>query len=169
MLSGWIVDEGWRAVQAEDGEMALEKLRAESVQVALIDLVMPGLDGLQLLARMQTENIQADVVMISGYGTIAVAVEAIKRGAHDFIEKPFRKSDVVSLVRDLFESHHPTGQNLVTRLDRFVMRPTPTFVWVMSAFGFGYRLATCQSYSRTTMVKRSGPASSPIAYDVPNS
>jgi len=99
MLSGWIVDEGWRAVQAEDGEMALEKLRAESVQVALIDLVMPGLDGLQLLARMQTENIQADVVMISGYGTIAVDVEAIKRGAHDFIEKPFHKSDVVSLVR----------------------------------------------------------------------
>jgi two-component system response regulator YesN len=121
MLSEWIVEEGWRALQAEDGEMALEKLRTESVQVALIDLMMPGLDGLQLLGRMQTENIQADVVMISGHGSIAVAVEAIKRGAHDFIEKPFRKSEVVSLVRDLFESHHPMCQNLVTRLDRFVM------------------------------------------------
>ena len=70
---------------------------------------------------MRAEDIRSDVVMISGHGTIPIAVEAIKRGALDFVEKPFRKAEVISLVRDLFESRHPVGQNLVTRLDQFVM------------------------------------------------
>jgi YesN/AraC family two-component response regulator len=121
MLSEWIEEEGWRAFQAPDGEAALEILRKGQIDIALLDLMMPGLDGLKLLSRMRTEDIRVDVVMISGHGTIPIAVEAIKRGAHDFVEKPFRKADVISLIRDLFESRHPVGQNLVTRLDQFVM------------------------------------------------
>jgi two-component system response regulator YesN len=121
MLAEWVEEEGWKSVQAKEGDEALARLRSGSIDVALIDLMMPGLDGLQLLSRMHAENIKTDVVMISGHGTIPIAVQAIKRGARDFIEKPFRKGEVISLVRDLFESQHPVGQNLVTRLDRYVM------------------------------------------------
>lgn len=121
MLADWVEEADWRAIRAGDGEEALAHLRKGLIDVALIDLMMPGLDGLQLLSRMHAENIKTDVVMISGHGTIPVAVQAIKLGARDFIEKPFRKGEVISLIRDLFESRHPVGQNLVTRLDRYVM------------------------------------------------
>lgn len=120
MLTEWVEGEGWHALSAYDGEEAIEQLRREDVDVALLDLMMPGLDGLQVMTKMQAENIRADVVMISGHGTIPIAVQAIKQGARDFVEKPFRKADVISLVRDLFNSRHPVGQNLVTRLDEFV-------------------------------------------------
>ena len=121
MLAEWIEGENWRAVQVNDGESALSELRRGTIDVALIDLMMPGLDGLQLLSRMLAENIRTDVVMISGYGTIPIAIQAIKSGAHDFVEKPFRKAHVITLIRDLFERRHPVGQNLPTRIDCYVM------------------------------------------------
>ena len=120
MLREWIEAEDWRAVLASDGETALGILRRGSVDVALFDVMMPGLDGLKLLSAIKAEDMRVDVVMISGYGTIQMAVQAIKQGAHDFIEKPFRKPEVITVVRDLLASRHQVAQNLVTRLDEFV-------------------------------------------------
>ena len=88
MLSDWIEGENWRAVQVNDGESALSELRRGTIDVALIDLMMPGLDGLQLLSRMLAENIRTDVVMISGYGTIPIAIQAIKSAWYCFIALP---------------------------------------------------------------------------------
>lgn len=120
MLSQWVEAEGWRAIVVYDGTAALEALQRGNIDVALLDVMMPGMDGLKILSRMQAEDIRTDVVMISGHGTVQIAVKAIKRGAHDFVEKPFRKPDVISLVRDLLSNRHAVGQNLVTRLDAFV-------------------------------------------------
>ena len=121
MLSLWVEEGGWQSVTAPDGDAALDVLRGGDVDVALIDLMMPGKDGLEILAHARAEDIKTELVMISGHGTVPIAVQAIKQGAHDFVEKPFGKADVVSMLRDLLASRHPAGQNLVTRLDQYVM------------------------------------------------
>jgi len=80
--------EDYAVEEAEDGEAALAKLRKDRFDVVLLDVKMPKVDGLEVLATMGKEHIDVPVVMISGHGTIETAVEATKLGAFDFVEKP---------------------------------------------------------------------------------
>ncbi len=80
--------EDYAVDEAEDGEAALEKLRKDRFDVVLLDVKMPKVDGLEVLAAMGKEQIDVPVVMISGHGNIETAVEATKLGAFDFVEKP---------------------------------------------------------------------------------
>lgn len=80
--------EDYAVEEAEDGEAALAKLRKDRFDVVLLDVKMPKVDGLEVLAAMGKEQIDVPVVMISGHGTIETAVEATKLGAFDFVEKP---------------------------------------------------------------------------------
>lgn len=74
--------------EAEDGEQALAKLRAKKYDLALMDIKMPKRDGMEVLGILSEEMPELPVVMISGHGTIETAIEATRRGAYDFIEKP---------------------------------------------------------------------------------
>ncbi len=81
-------DEGYEVDVAEDGAAALAMVRKEKYGVIFCDIKMPGMDGLEVLAKLTEMGIDAAIVMISGHGDIATAVECIKDGAFDFIEKP---------------------------------------------------------------------------------
>ena len=157
MLSIWVEEGGWRCLTAPDGEAALDILRRREVDVALIDLMMLGLDGLEILSQARAEGIKAEMVMISGHGTFPIAVQAIKQGAHDFVEKPFGKAAVVSMLRDLLASRHPSGQNLVTRLDHYVMdhATSPPSGSGMCAIGSGSLPDMSPNCSRRTLVRPS--------------
>src|SRR6185369_14121707 len=87
-LSAILSDEGYSVEVANDGQKALERLRDERFGVILADLKMPKLDGLSLLKEMQKEAISTECIIITGAGTVETAVDAMRQGAYDYIEKP---------------------------------------------------------------------------------
>ncbi len=87
-LEGVLSDEGYRVLQAESGEQAMDVLSRAVVDVVLLDVWLPGMDGLEALKRSREMYPLLPVIMISGHGTIDTAVKAVKAGAFDFIEKP---------------------------------------------------------------------------------
>ena len=93
----YLVDEGFHAYATYSGPQALELMAGQPVNVAVIDLRMPQMDGMTLLQEIQQRHPDTYVVMVTAYATISTAVEAMKNGAHDYITKPF-KLDELSLV-----------------------------------------------------------------------
>lgn len=88
-LRGILEDEGYQTVEAENGADAIDMIRDQVPDLVLLDIWMPGMDGIQALDRIKTLFPEMTVVMMSGHGTIETAVKATKMGAFDFIEKPF--------------------------------------------------------------------------------
>lgn len=88
-LSGILEEEGYQVVCADTGADALELIREEVPDLVLLDIWMPGMDGIQTLERIRNLYPDMTVVMMSGHGTIETAVRATRIGAYDFIEKPF--------------------------------------------------------------------------------
>ena len=92
--------EAYRVIQAEDGPSALDLVRDELVDIVLLDVKMPGMDGLEVLSRLHEDHPQLPVVIISGHGTIQTAVEATRLGAFDFIEKPIDADRILVVIRN---------------------------------------------------------------------
>src|SRR3972149_4415541 len=97
LVAGILADEGYAARVAKDADEALAAGAARRPQLILLDIWLEGsrLDGLALLDVIKSQHPDVPVVMISGHGTIETAVAAIKRGAYDFIEKPFNADRLV--------------------------------------------------------------------------
>lgn len=87
-LSEILSYEGYKIEEASDGEEGLKKFREKSYDVVLCDIKMPRLDGIEFLDKAREANPDVPVIMISGHGTIETAVEAVKKGAYDYISKP---------------------------------------------------------------------------------
>ncbi len=97
--------EGYECLFARSGREGLDRLGAESVDLVLLDVKMPGMDGLEVLRRMRERGDAVPVIVISGHGTISTAVEATKQGAFTFLEKGF-EGDVLKVnVRNALEQH----------------------------------------------------------------
>lgn len=92
--------EGFTISEAPDGETALKMVLKESFDLIFCDIKMPKIDGLDFLSELKKEEINVPVVMITGHGTIDTAVEAIKRGAYDFIQKPLDLNRVLVSTRN---------------------------------------------------------------------
>jgi two-component system phosphate regulon sensor histidine kinase PhoR len=89
---------GCRALTADSGEAGLEIIGRSDVAIVLLDLKMPGIDGMEVLKRIQTINPDILVIIITGFATIETAIEAMKRGAYDFIPKPFEPDQLRIVV-----------------------------------------------------------------------
>lgn len=99
-LDGILQDEGFRTVFACDGEEGLLAHREENPDLILLDIWMPGVDGLEVLRRIKEASPEQPVIMMSGHGTIETAVRATKLGAYDFIEKPLSLDKVLVAVQN---------------------------------------------------------------------
>ncbi len=88
---------GMDAIPVEDGAAALALLERERVHVALVDLMMPKMNGLELLENLRTSHPGVEVIMMTAFGDVEVAVKSVRAGAYDFLEKPFRSNDEVVL------------------------------------------------------------------------
>ena len=97
---------GYQVLAGGNGAEALEVLRHRDVQVVVADLRMPVLDGLKLLAAARAIRPQAQFVLLSAYGTVEKAVEAMKQGASDFLVKPFRRELLCTAVEKALRSWH---------------------------------------------------------------
>lgn len=92
--------EGYSVTGFTDGEFFLAAARSRTPECALIDVFLPGCSGIELLKKIDAPHYPAPILVISGLGDIPTAVEAIRNGALDFIEKPFAAAGVVARVRD---------------------------------------------------------------------
>ena len=103
LLSQELVAQGHFVETAADGLLALEKIKKDKYQVALCDINMPKLGGLETLDEIRKLDSEVEVIMMTGYATIESAVEAMKKGAYDFVQKPFNLSEVLLLVEKSIE------------------------------------------------------------------
>src|ERR1700757_2050268 len=102
-LANVLQDEGYRVDSVETGDGCLEVLEKKRYDLVMLDIWMPGLDGLQTLDRIQGLEKPPLVIMISGHGTIETAVRATKLGAFDFIEKPLSIDKTLLTLRHAVE------------------------------------------------------------------
>jgi two-component system response regulator HydG len=103
--------EGFRVFPANDGEEALEILRKEFIHLVLTDLKMPKMDGVELLKVAKTIRPETEVILMTGYGTVDTAVTAMKDGAFDYIQKPFKPREILKLVRKAVEKQSLVLEN----------------------------------------------------------
>jgi two-component system nitrogen regulation response regulator NtrX len=102
-LEGVLSDDGYHVLQAEDGARCLEVMSRSFVDAVLLDVWMPGMDGLETLRRIREAYPIVPVIMISGHGTIDTAVKAVKMGAFDFIEKPISLTKLLIILSRAIE------------------------------------------------------------------
>src|SRR5271163_3943820 len=114
-LSSILADEGYDVDSAASAEEALERAAAGDIEVVLLDVWLPGIDGLEALSRLQASPRPPAVIMISGHGTIETAVRATKLGAFDFIEKPLSLEKIIVLVRNAVQQRRLQEENQLLR------------------------------------------------------
>jgi two-component system nitrogen regulation response regulator NtrX len=110
-LKGVLEDEGYTAALAGSGEVCLEILDKRPFDVVLLDIWLPGMDGLETLHKIKQSDASPEVIMISGHGTIETAVRATKLGAFDFLEKPLSIEKTLILVKNAAEARRLRVEN----------------------------------------------------------
>lgn len=114
-LTGILEDEGYAITAAHDAEEALSALSQHLPDLILLDIWMPGMDGIDLLKRIKEEWPFIPVVVMSGHGTIETAVRATRLGAHDFLEKPLSYEQVILAIRNAIKYRDLEEENLLLR------------------------------------------------------
>src|SRR5687767_9529591 len=103
--------EGMRVFTAESAKQALELARRHHIHVVLTDLMMPGTNGVELLRALKELTPDAGVVLMTAYGTVETAVQAMREGAYDFVEKPLKRMTIVKSVRKAAERQPLVREN----------------------------------------------------------
>jgi len=148
-LTGILLDEGFEVPTAESGAEALDRIKEATPDLVLLDIWMPGLDGIETLQKIKEDYPTLQVIMMSGHGSIETAVKATKIGAYDFVEKPlsleklllsinnaleyYRLEEEVSLLKERERSkYHITGNSrAITELKEQIKIVAPTNAWVL--------------------------------------
>jgi len=148
-LEGILSDEGFEVLCAESGREALERIRESTPDLVLLDIWMPGIDGIETLEEIKKGYPSLQVIMMSGHGSIETAVKATKIGAYDFVEKPlsleklllsinnaleyFRLEEEISLLREKERSRYSiTGNSKAIRaLKEQIKIVAPTNAWIL--------------------------------------
>jgi len=148
-LAGILTDEGFKPLCVASAEEGLELLKSEAVDLVLLDIWMPGMDGIEALKLIKAEHPELQVIMISGHGTIETAVQATKIGAFDFIEKPLSYDKILLAINNGLRFSSLETENLILRqkterkpsltgnspaiqeLKEQIERVAPTDAWVL--------------------------------------
>jgi two-component system nitrogen regulation response regulator NtrX len=148
-LSGLLSDEGFEVITAANGYEALKTIEAESPDLVLLDIWMPGLDGIETLKEIKKENSNIQVIIITGHGTIETAVKATKLGAFDLIEKPLSIDKVIVAINNALNFRRLEEENKylrkktlernsingsspkTTELKNNISKAAPTDAWIL--------------------------------------
>ncbi len=114
-LSDWLMEDGYDVLAVEDGFQALERVKQEEWDLAVVDLKMPKMDGLEVLKKMNKIKPKLPVIIITAYATIDSAVMAIKEGAADYIVKPFNPEEISIVIAKLVERQRLIKENIRLR------------------------------------------------------
>ena len=115
ILRDFLKDEGHDVSEAENGEKALKQLREDYFDLLLIDYKMPGMDGMELLKGVKRINPEVDVIMMTAYGTVETAVQAMKAGAVDYVTKPIELDELLILIDRISERRTLLKENEILR------------------------------------------------------
>ncbi len=174
-LSEVLQDEGYLPVAVESAEEGLELLRSQKVDLVLLDIWLPGMDGVTALQKMKEDDPLLPVIVISGHGTIETAVKTVKLGAYDFVEKPISLDELLIRISNALEQSRLRRENLrlkarmeeertfiakskaMQELLRQVEIVAPTDGWVllMGESGTGKELVARQVHERS--LRKEGP------------
>ncbi|MDY6878844.1 MAG: sigma-54 dependent transcriptional regulator [Desulfatiglans sp.] len=147
-LDGILTDEGYDCICVESGNKALDKIGETMPDLILLDIWMPGMDGLETLTKIKESYPNVQVVMMSGHGNIETAVKATKQGAYDFVEKPlsleklllsihnaleyYRLGEEITLLKTKEKDYDITGTSAaITELTEQIRIVSPTNAWVL--------------------------------------
>ena len=122
-LRDWLENVGYKVIIAESGEEALKIIKRRKIKIMLADLVMPGMDGIELMKEARKIVPSISTVIITAYGSIQTAIDATREGAHDYVEKPFCPEKVELLIRNMVEHQDLLDENISLRRkieDRFI-------------------------------------------------
>jgi two-component system response regulator AtoC len=115
MLTQTLSEEGYRVDSAANGKMALELVHNKSYDLVLTDMKMPDVDGLEVLTGVKENDEDTSVIVMTAYGTVETAVSAMKKGAFDFITKPFDTEHLCVLVNRALENRRMQAENVLLR------------------------------------------------------
>ena len=178
VLRSVLAKAGYEVLEAEDGRQGLDLIRAESPDLVLLDLKMPGLDGMAVLERAAAETPELPIIMITAYADTDTAVRAMQQGAYDYLSKPFHHAEVLAtvdraiehrrLAREVRDLHGQLGRiapladqlgtsdairQLLEQADR--VAPTEHAVLITGEVGTGAELVAHAIHSRSE--RRNGP------------
>lgn len=111
-LGSWFREEGFTVDIAQSGKEALEKLTSAAWDIYLLDIKMPGMDGLELQRKIKEINPEATIIIMTAYASVETAVEAMKQGAYDYITKPFDPENLQLMVRNAVERKQLVSENV---------------------------------------------------------
>ena len=114
-LAGWLEEDGYHVETAENGPKAIERLPDRSWNLAMVDLKMPGMDGIELMDEIRKRYPDTIVIIMTAYATVDTAVKAMKQGAYDYIVKPFNPEDLSLTIRKIIEHQNLVRENLYLR------------------------------------------------------
>jgi len=115
ILAGMLADAGFRVVEAASGEQALELFAAESPGLTITDIALGRMDGIELLDRIKQLDSEAMVVMITAFSSVETAIAALRKGAYDYITKPFINEDILQTVRNAVRQRELFRENRYLR------------------------------------------------------
>jgi two-component system NtrC family response regulator len=113
VLETLLVDAGYEVVTVDSASKALELISSHELDLVITDMRMPGLDGMEFLAQLTSQQPELPVIMMTAYATVEKAVEAMKRGAFDYITKPFKNEELILTIRKAIEMHRLKQENLL--------------------------------------------------------
>ncbi len=114
-LASWLEEDGYEVEAVENGMKALERLPLKEWSLALVDLKMPGMDGIQLMEEIKKTRPDMTVIIMTAYATVDTAVKAMKRGAYDYTVKPFNPEDLSMTIRKILEHQKLVKENIFLR------------------------------------------------------
>ena len=109
-LTGILSDEGYEVIETGDGVEALEIIQADPPDLVLLDIWLPGMDGIEVLKTVKAYHPEIEVLIMSGHGTIDTAVKATKLGAQDFIEKPFSLERIIQSIEEVLNKKRSSSK-----------------------------------------------------------
>ena len=115
VLAQLLTSEGYEVEISASGEEALEKFPSQSFDVILLDLLMPGMDGIEVLRRIKKVDPLAAIIIITAYGSVESAISAMKIGALDYVQKPFKHDDLLLAIEKAVERKHLQNENIRLR------------------------------------------------------
>src|SRR5512140_276274 len=114
-LSAWLEQDGYNVQTAPDGETGLDRIRKERWSILLVDLKMPGIDGLQVLEEARKIQPDAAAVIMTAYATVDTAVSAMKIGAYDYLVKPFDPEELSLMIQKIVTQQALVRENVLLR------------------------------------------------------
>lgn len=114
-LSQLLASRNFAPVPVETGEEVLKLIEQNSFDIMLLDLKLPGIDGMDVLKRVKTQNPDTEVIIMTAFGSVDSAVEAMKHGAYDYVSKPFDPEEMIALLNKVVEHQRLKRENVLLR------------------------------------------------------